>query len=685
MTSTVIELELSPSLREKGVSKITNKNNNTIGLEINGECYVSTIYKSDSTKTINNLLKMVDGSVDKEIKREITLCVSKNWTTHFACNDNDTGQGGEGGHDEEVKKSQTAVIIEMVEDSCKLFKDQYEIGYALVRVKEHYESMMIKSDDFKWYLMNSYRNLNPNRPATMDSINNAINNLQGITRYDKEMIPLHVRVAQSEDKNTFYYDLTDEDWRCIKIDRKRPDILIGLELNFPLFKRYSQTSQPIPDLDFKSDIFDQWMSLTNVKKDDTLLAKVAIISIFIPNIQRIIFLVHGGQDAAKSTFQFLVKDLTDPDRPKNLLSLPHDKDEFQLQLAHRHVTFYDNLKEKKSFPWLATEVCIASTGGGSTKRKLYSDEDDVIWDLQLTQGFNGINMVLNEPDVLRRSLLFELESIEEENKVEQQVIIQRATELKPYLLGYILITVSKAMSIKDTLELKKKPGLADFVMWGEAISRAMGYPEMEFVEAYRRNIDRQNEEVIESDSFAKTISLLYEDIYGDQENNIRQKFKEIEGIWWISGNELLEELYGIASRSGIDISGDWFPKSVNKISRKLRTIRSNLKGMDIDVIIKKATTEKEFSLGFTKNLLLVGLKKLGLRNDSNDNNDTSHLFDEKNNYKGVADSNDKKEEKDRFTGNTVPIMSHMVEVVSGGSDKSKSDQSKSDSGSNGGK
>jgi hypothetical protein len=41
--------------------------------------------------------------------------------------------------------------------------------------------------------------------------------------------------------------------------------------------------------------------------------------------------------------------------------------------------------------------------------------------------------------------------------------------------------------------------MADFAIWGEAISRAMCYPEMKFIDAYYNNKGRQNIEAVESD------------------------------------------------------------------------------------------------------------------------------------------------------------------------------------------
>lgn len=615
MTSTeaVIELEVCSSLMDKGISRIA-KEGPTLCLELNKKSLRATIYKNDVTRTINNLSKLVK---DEDTKEEIKSYISDNWSKLFP----EDAPSEEGDYEDGEAKSQVESIIELAAINCKFFMDQFGAEYALLNVKDHYESMPINSHSFKMHLVMSYREHVSSKPPSSDSINSAILSLQSEAHCNGETIPLHIRVAWSEDKKSIYYDLTDESWRCMKISKDKVDILLGLDVNFPLFKRYSQTPQPVPQPGFNPEVFDKFMSLTNVKnKDDILLTKVLIVSMIIPDIQRIVPSVNGGQGAAKTALEMTIKWLVDPDRPKNLLSVPQDKIEFQQQLSHRHIAFYDNLKTKKYTPWLAEEVCKASTGGGTTKRELFSNEGDIIFDYKMTVGFNGINMILNEPDVLRRSIILELETIEDEDKIEPEELDRMLEEIKPDVLGYIFDTVSKAMSIKDSIKLKSKPGLSDFAVWGEAISRAMGYQEMEFIDAYRRNITKQHEEVIESDSFAKTISLLSSELFSPEISDIKARFKLIEGTWCITATGFLRELDNIGEREGIDTVSDWFPKATNKISYRLRIVRTNLKSQGIDVVIRKSTTNQDINAGFNKNTIIVGIRNLG--KDSKDSKDT---------------------------------------------------------------
>lgn len=171
-------------------------------------------------------------------------------------------------------------------------------------------------------------------------------------------------------------------------------------------------------------------------------------------------------------------------------------------------------------------------------------------------------------------------------------------EIKPDVLGYVFDVVAKALRIKDSIKLKSIPGQSDFAVWGEAISRAMGYNEMEFIDAYKRNITKQHEEVIESDSFAKCISLLSEELYTVGESTTKLGFKEIDGFWCISANEFLIKLKIIADIQGIDTYGEWFPKATNRMSYRLRVIRTNLNNQGIDVVIRRSTTDNDLADGF---------------------------------------------------------------------------------------
>jgi hypothetical protein len=174
-------------------------------------------------------------------------------------------------------------------------------------------------------------------------------------------------------------------------------------------------------------------------------------------------ILHGEKGSAKSTLQTLIKLLVDPAKPR-LLTIYSDVKEFIQQLAHSYVAFYDNLKYTPL--WLSDEACKAVTGVGSTKRRLYSDDDDIVYENRRCLGFNGINNSLTEPDALDRSIMIEQQRIRKENARQDGDIMTQFLELRPKLLGYIFDILVDTLRIKPTVKLNDLPRMADFCYLG---------------------------------------------------------------------------------------------------------------------------------------------------------------------------------------------------------------------------
>jgi hypothetical protein len=350
-----------------------------------------------------------------------------------------------------------------------------------------------------------------------------------------------------------------------------------------LFVRYNQTAQAEPDRNYEPDIFDKLLQLTNVKDEQSkILLKVYIVSLFIPDIPHAILVLHGEKGSAKSTLQQLIKLLVDPAKPI-LLTIHKDRSEFVQQLNHNYVAFYDNVKHVPY--WLSDEACKAVTGIGQTKRKLYTDDDDIVYEYKRCLGFNGINISLTEPDFLDRSILIELTRISKENRRVESQIIAEFLKLRAKLLGYILDILVKALQIKPTITLQDLPRMADFALWGEAISQAMGNNPLELINAYYENIGRQNIEAVEAHPLGQAIAKYFE-----RQIDNGDDFKALEG----SPMEILDILEVFAQEQcKIDIHHKLWPKSPNVLSRRLNQIRSNLlEGLGIEVMISRVTTSK---------------------------------------------------------------------------------------------
>src|SRR5918996_1600439 len=466
-------------------------------------------------------------------------------------------------------QSAADVLVQLaIENTKLLFKDQYNIAHAQIHNADHYEIIKVESSKFKRYLSKLFYDSNSNRVINSDSITNAIQVLQAKGEYEGPTIPLSLRVARQG--GDIYYDLSNNKWQCIKITQHDWDLVNSTSC--PIFVRYNQTPQIDPDRNYEQNIFEKFLQLTNLKQDqDIVLLKVYIVSLFIPDIPHVMLILHGEKGSAKSTLQTMIKLLVDPAKP-TLFTIHNDRSEFIQQLAHNHVSYYDNVKNTPS--WLSDEACKAVTGIGQSKRKLYTDDDEIVYEYKRCLGFNGINISLSEPDALDRSLMIELDRISKENRKVESDILADFIIQRPQLLGYIFDTLVKALRLKSTIRCNDMPRMADFALWGEAIARALGYKELEFIQAYYDNIGKQNIEAIEANPFGLVIAKsLFES-------------GKLEG----SPQEILDFLETVAADNRINTNHRLWPKAANSVTKRLNQIRSNLlEGLGISVTINRDT------------------------------------------------------------------------------------------------
>jgi hypothetical protein len=471
------------------------------------------------------------------------------------------------------EKAEKNRLLEIAEEKIELlFRDQYNEAFANIFVKDHCETISIRSNRFKSFLQMVYLE-DTNKIAGTESITNVVNILQAKAVFGDNQFSLSIRVA--EYNSDFYYDLTNEKHQIVKINNEGNWQVID-RTPIPLFRWYNQIPQclphnePIEVCDRHSNALETFLSkLTTIQDEDTkLLIKTIIVSYFIPNIPHVMLITFGGKGSAKSTFQLMVKQIVDPAKP-SLFTIHDSKPEFIQQLAHNYLAAYDNMKYNPK--WLSDEACKAITGIGQTKRLLYTDDDDKIYEYKHCLMFNGINILFSEPDVIDRSVIIELPEIKEEKRKTEGEILQEFNDLKPKILSYIFKILAKAMIARKDICIHRLPRMADFAIWGEAISQAMGYHNGELLKAYYDNIRIQNAEVIDSNSVAIALRKFIEDrssLIPTSSNNYL--------LYQGTPSELLEELNHLASELKLNtLSREW-PKDPKWLVRRINTLKSNL-------------------------------------------------------------------------------------------------------------
>jgi hypothetical protein len=535
----------------------------------------------------------------------------------------DVGDGGAGNDGNSDAQLLLRLVLPGGLYAQHFFKDQYGMPYCELLIEgkngnePHKEIISIERSKYRRYLSKLFYDCTQ-QIANSEIITNVINILHAKTEYEGETIPLSIRTAWKDNNYynnsdsyitdpVFYYDLTDPLWHVIKVSKEGWSIVESTAVDAPIkFTRYNQTPQVIPMREYPADIFDQFMNLTNVNgEQNKLLLKVYIVSLFIPEIAHVILNLHGEKGSAKTFLMWMIKILVDPSKPA-LLTIHKDRNEFIQQINHTYAPFYDNLKHVPD--WLSDEVCKAVTGIGHTKRKLYSNDEDIVYEYKRCPGFNGINVGLTEPDALDRSILIELIRIKKKDRRLEAELIQEFERIKPQLLGYIFDVLVKTLKIRPTVKLCDLPRMADFALWGEAISRAIGYEPLQFINSYYENIGKQNLEAIETHPLGQAIAKFCE-----EEIEVNEDKDESNCEWEGAATKLLERLAEIAVKYKIDTQRRDWPKAVNALTYRLNIIRSNLlEGIGIEVVLRKAVVKEDVQK-YGKNITVARIRKTSLR------------------------------------------------------------------------
>jgi hypothetical protein len=458
------------------------------------------------------------------------------------------------------KKSQSTQLIEIIESDKRItfFHDETKNAFLTLPVKDHFEIWSCKNKRFKQWLGNIFWKAE-GKVIYSEALNTTINAIEGKAIFDGQQHALHNRITWYND--AVWYDLSDENWRAVKITSENWEIV-----NKPpiLFRRYSHQKpqiEPVPNGDIKT--FLNFININDEKQK--LLLLVYLVSCFIPDIPHPIPIVYGDQGSAKSTLSKLLRRLIDPSMIE-VSECSQNAVELIQNLSHHWFIFFDNVSHLSGS--VSDILCKAVTGSGFSKRALYSNDDDIIYTFKRCIGMNGINLIATKPDLLDRSILFELERITKEKRQSEKELFEKFEKELPRLLGDIFNIISKALQIKPNIKLDSLPRMADFTVWGCAIAQAMGHTQQEFLAAYNQNIESQNKEVIYGSFVASAVISFMDD---------RQE-------WNGTSSELLEHLKDVAEKQNVKTDKEKnFPKAANILSRQLNQLKTNLAEIGIQI------------------------------------------------------------------------------------------------------
>ena len=437
------------------------------------------------------------------------------------------------------------------------FRDQTGAFYVVIERDDHNEMLKSNSDEFDRYLSRLYYDAD-SLVVTQNTIRNSKRLLES---YTTETRTLYNRNAKIDD--TIYYDLNNEEWQCVKIAKdgwsidKCPMIFYRVDANNNkqvqprlLFeKNYSNGSDGRPI----RDLINRFFITQGYQRT---IAEVYTIALFIPDIAIPIILLSGPRASGKTLLLRSLRQIVDPRPFLGLVErLPRDDKDRRVAIFNSYFPCFDNESHLSSE--IMDEICTWVTGVSMSVRELYTTDEIRTFSAKRALGVTGINIPITNSDALNRAFIVDMDSIpdgsdenSESKLIAENKFIDEIKSSVPDILKYIFDVLAECLKSYEEVARRIKPNhrLADFVLWGEVISRVIGNKENEFLNAWRQNVQQQNVTAVQNNPFA---GLLTDYVFNFHYNQSEIKIEPMQ---------LHLDLRMRAEEKKLDYRAKWFPR-----------------------------------------------------------------------------------------------------------------------------
>ena len=454
--------------------------------------------------------------------------------------------------DEDKEAKSQREKLDKAAGSAKLWNDGDE-GYASVPISRHFEHYAIRSTSFRRWLIHQYylrfRDA-PGRQQVEDAL--GLLSARAISEGERHT-PVH-RVAG--DGNRIWIDLCDDEWRTIEITRAGWDVVRDAPAKF--IRRQGMRALPEPNHD--GDI-TELKDFLHLSEEHFMLAVAWLLGALRPGGQYPILTINGEQGGGKSTACRMFRRLVDP-HAVEIRSPPGNQRDLVADARHNWLVSLDKLS---SIPdWLCDPLCRIATGGGVGGRRLYSDDDEAVFEAKRPILLNGIPHLTERPDLADRVLAVQVYEIPADKRRDDDSLWASFDAAHPRILGGICDVLAAALAQYDAVKLVRAPRMASFARWITAAEPALGWSAGSFIEVYLDNRADAVRITVEADLVAAAV----------------RDFAS-EKAWEGTAGELLSALNEHQPETTIKTK-DW-PKTAHHFSGRLRRVAPDRRKLGVEV------------------------------------------------------------------------------------------------------
>lgn len=388
------------------------------------------------------------------------------------------------------------LLIELAQEA-ELFHTPDATAFADLVVNGHRETWPVRIKGFRRWLARRFFETTGGAPNS-EALQSALNVIEARAHFDGPEREVHIRIGGFGDK--LYLDLADEAWRAVEIDSDGWRVVDEPPVRFRRAAGMQALPTPMP-----GGSIETLRSFLNAQDDNDFILVVAWALAVLRNRGPYpVIVLSGEQGSAKSTFAAVLRSLLDPNTAP-LRALPREDRDLFIAANNGHVLAFDNVSGLPA--WISDTLCRLATGGGFAVRRLYTDEDEVLFDAARPAILNGIEDIVTRPDLADRAIFLTLEAIPEERRRPEKELWEEFNAARPQLLGTLLDAVSHGLKMLPDTLLDSLPRMADFALWATACETAL-WPAGTFGAAYAGNRDEAVDSVIEADPVGSAIRSL---------------------------------------------------------------------------------------------------------------------------------------------------------------------------------
>jgi hypothetical protein len=175
----------------------------------------------------------------------------------------------------------------------------------------------------------------------------------------------------------------------------------------------------------------------------------------------------------------------------------------------------------------------------------------------------------------------ELERIPDAGRRTEEQLWERFGEEHPKLLGTLFDVLSRAIALKPSIKLSRRPRLADWGEYAAAVYEVMGWGAETFLRDWDEIVKVQNQATLDGSPVAQAIIRFMED---------KEEYSA-------SSSEMHSKLKVVAAQLGVDVDRDkaW-PKSARWLWRRIKEVLSLLVAAGIEASRDRDESAKQITL-----------------------------------------------------------------------------------------